>query len=84
MQIDNFFISMNAPESPFMDGSSRFFTEAIQKAGVIEQDEKRDEYVVTELISYKCEESGSEITIIPSEKYQITTMVDFGTKILGT
>ncbi len=84
MQIDNCFISMDASESPIMDGSSRFFTEAIQKAGVIEQDEKRNEYIVTELISYRCEESGSEITIIPSENYQITTMVDFGTKILGT
>ena len=84
MQIDNCFISMNAPESPIMDGSSRFFTEAIQNAGVIEQDEKRNEYVVTDLISYKCEESGSEITIMPSENYQVTTMVDFGTKILGT
>ena len=84
MQIDNCFISMNASESPIMDGSSRFFTEAIQNAGVIEQDEKRNEYVVTDLISYKCEESGSEITIMPSENYQVTTMVDFGTKILGT
>ena len=84
MQIDNCFISMNASESPIMDGSSKFFTEAIQKAGTIEQDEKRNEYVVTELISYKCEESGSEITIMPSENYQVTTMVDFGTKILGT
>ena len=84
MQIDNCFISMNAPESPIMDGSSKYFTEAIEKAGVIEQDEKRNEYVVTELISYKCEESGSEITVIPSENYQVTTMVDFETKILGT
>ena len=24
--------------------------------------------------------SGSEITIIPSDEYQVTTMVDFGTK----
>ena len=30
------------------------------------------------------EETGSEITIIPSDEYQITTMVDFGTKVLGT
>ena len=30
------------------------------------------------------EETGSEITIIPSDEYQVTTMVDFGTKVLGT
>ncbi|MGB0948921.1 MAG: bifunctional UDP-3-O-[3-hydroxymyristoyl] N-acetylglucosamine deacetylase/3-hydroxyacyl-ACP dehydratase, partial [Marinirhabdus sp.] len=40
--------------------------------------------VVTENITYKDEGSGSEITIIPSKNYQVTTMVDFGTKVLGT
>ena len=50
MQIDNCFILMDAPESPIMDGSSKFFTEAIEKAGVLEQEEKRNEYVVKELI----------------------------------
>ena len=40
--------------------------------------------MVKEIISYKDEMSGSEIILMPSEEYQITTMVDFGTKILGT
>jgi UDP-3-O-[3-hydroxymyristoyl] N-acetylglucosamine deacetylase/3-hydroxyacyl-[acyl-carrier-protein] dehydratase len=39
-------------------------------------------YVVKEVIS--TEESGSEILIMPSDHYCVTTMVDFGTKILGT
>ena len=84
LEIDNVLIHIDSEEPPIMDGSSKFFTEAIEKAGVLEQEDKRNEYVVKELISYKCEESGSEITVIPSEKYQITTMVDFETKILGT
>ena len=44
----------------------------------------RDRYVVTEVISYVDEKSGSEIMLMPAEEYQLTTMVDFGTKILGT
>lgn len=40
--------------------------------------------MVTEPISYRDEVSGSEITLIPSDKYQVTTMVDFETKVLGT
>ena len=40
--------------------------------------------VVKENISYIDEETGSEILLMPSDDYQITTMVDFGTKILGT
>ena len=39
---------------------------------------------MTDLISYKDEETGSEITLIPADEYQVTTMVDFETKVLGT
>ena len=84
MEIDNVLIELNAPEPPIMDGSSKFFVEAIEKAGIVEQDAEREEYVVKEVITYKDETSGSDITLIPSENYEITTMVDFGTKVLGT
>jgi UDP-3-O-[3-hydroxymyristoyl] N-acetylglucosamine deacetylase/3-hydroxyacyl-[acyl-carrier-protein] dehydratase len=67
-----------------MDGSSKFFVEALENAGIIDQEAMREEYVIKEVISYKDEATGSEITVIPSEEYQITTMVDFGTKVLGT
>jgi UDP-3-O-[3-hydroxymyristoyl] N-acetylglucosamine deacetylase/3-hydroxyacyl-[acyl-carrier-protein] dehydratase len=43
-----------------------------------------EEYIVKEIISYKEEATGSEIMIMPSEEYQVTAMVDFGTQILGT
>jgi UDP-3-O-[3-hydroxymyristoyl] N-acetylglucosamine deacetylase/3-hydroxyacyl-[acyl-carrier-protein] dehydratase len=41
-------------------------------------------YVVKEIISYTDEATGSEILVMPSDDYQVTTMVDFGTKVLGT
>ena len=84
MGVDNCYIELDSPESPIMDGSSKFFVEAIESAGLLEQKKLREEYVVTDLITYKDEESGSEITLIPSEEYQVTTMVDFQTKVLGT
>lgn len=82
--IDNIIIEIDAAEPPIMDGSSKHFIEALEKAGIQEQDAEREEYVVKEIISYKDEESGSEIILMPSDEYQITTMVDFGTKVLGT
>ncbi len=84
MGVDNVLIELDAPEPPIMDGSSKFFVEAIEKAGIVEQEQERDEYIVKDVISYRDETSGSEITIIPSDEYQVTTMVDFGTKVLGT
>jgi UDP-3-O-[3-hydroxymyristoyl] N-acetylglucosamine deacetylase/3-hydroxyacyl-[acyl-carrier-protein] dehydratase len=84
LEIDNVYLELNASEPPIMDGSSKFFVEALESAGIVELDAKREEYIIKEVISYKDENSGSEITIIPSEDYQVTTMVDFGTKVLGT
>jgi UDP-3-O-[3-hydroxymyristoyl] N-acetylglucosamine deacetylase/3-hydroxyacyl-[acyl-carrier-protein] dehydratase len=82
--LDNVIIELNASELPIMDGSSKYFVEAIEKAGVEEQEAKRNVYVVKEVISFTDESTGSEILVMPSDSYCITTMVDFGTKILGT
>ena len=82
--LDNVIIELNASELPIMDGSSKYFVEAIEKAGVEEQEAKRNVYVVKEVISFTDEVTGSEILVMPSDSYCITTMVDFGTKILGT
>ena len=84
LEIDNVLIELNAPEPPIMDGSSKYFIEALKTAGIVEQEAEREEFIVTDVISYTDEESGSEITIIPSDEYQVTAMVDFETKILGT
>ncbi len=82
--IDNIYIELSSAEPPIMDGSSKYFLEALEKAGKVEQEADREYFIVEDIISYKDEESGSEIMIMPSKKYEITTMVDFGTKILGT
>ena len=84
LEIDNVNIELNASEPPIMDGSSKYFVEALESVGKVDLDHFREEYVVKNVISYKDEKSGSEITIIPSDRYEVTTMVDFGTKILGT
>jgi len=82
--VDNVIIELNASEPPIMDGSSKFFVEAIEKAGIIDQDAERNIYVVKEVISYTDEATGSEILVMPADDYQVTAMVDFGTKVLGT
>ncbi|CAM1366851.1 Bifunctional enzyme LpxC/FabZ (Includes: UDP-3-O-(3-hydroxymyristoyl) N-acetylglucosamine deacetylase, family CE11; 3-hydroxyacyl-(acyl-carrier-protein) dehydratase FabZ) [Tenacibaculum litopenaei] len=82
--LDNLFIEINASEPPIMDGSSKFFIEALEQAEIVEQDAEVEEYIVKEIITYKDEKTGSEIILMPSDEYQVTTMVDFGTKILGT
>ncbi|RRJ88565.1 bifunctional UDP-3-O-[3-hydroxymyristoyl] N-acetylglucosamine deacetylase/3-hydroxyacyl-ACP dehydratase [Paenimyroides tangerinum] len=82
--LDNVIIELNASEPPIMDGSSKYFVEAVEKAGCVEQDAERYEYIVKEVISFADERTGSEIIIMPADEYQVTAMVDFGTKVLGT
>lgn len=82
--VDNAILEMDASEPPILDGSSKFFVEAIESVGIVEQNIAREYLVIKEVLSYSDPASGSEITIIPSDTYEVTTMVDFGTKVLGT
>ena len=84
LEIDNVLIEINAEEPPIMDGSSKFFIDALQKAEIEELSTQRKEYIIKDTVTFKDEESGSEITIIPSDTYQVTAMVDYETKVLGT
>ena len=51
LDIDNLLIEIDASEPPIMDGSSKFFIEAIEQAGIKEQEAYVEEYVVKEIIS---------------------------------
>ena len=84
LEIDNVIIELNASEPPIMDGSSKYFVQALEEAGIKEQEADKDEYVISEVICYRDEASGSEIVVMPADTYKVTTMVDFGTKVLGT
>ncbi len=82
--VDNAILEMDSAEPPILDGSSKYFVEAIAKVGIEEQEKAREYLVIKEVLNYIDPATGSELTIIPSENYEVTTMVDFGTKVLGT
>ena len=82
--LDNVIIELDASELPIMDGSSKYFVQALDTVGTEEQEAERKYYIVKEVISFTDETTGSEILVMPCDDYQITTMVDFGTKVLGT
>ena len=54
-----------------MDGSSKFFIEAIENAKIVEQNALREEFFPNEKISFECEDTGSKISIIPNEVYSL-------------
>ena len=84
LEIDNVLIHIDSEEPPIMDGSSKFFIEALEKSGIKELSQNRSEYIGKNILTYKDDETGSEITVIPSDNYEVTTMVNYETKVLGT
>ena len=49
--IDNAMLEMDASEPPILDGSSKFFVEAIESVGIVEQGIAREYLVVKEVLS---------------------------------
>ena len=83
LDIDNCFICLDGPEVPIMDGSSKFFINALEQAKIVEQNVLREEFFPSEPISYLCEDTGSKISILPDDNYRVNTLVDYKTKVLG-
>jgi len=84
MGIDNALIEMDGPEVPILDGSSKLFVDAIEAAGMVEQDAERDIYILKDNITYEDPEREVEMLAVPSPDYRITVMVDYRSPLLGT
>ena len=82
--VDNCLIQVNGPEIPIIDGSSAPFIEIIEKAGVVEQDAAKAWYSIDENIFHYDDAKRVEMVALPSLDYQITTLIDFNSPVLGT
>ncbi|MEY2900963.1 MAG: hypothetical protein RLY89_69 [Bacteroidota bacterium] len=84
MGVDNVLIELNGPEIPIMDGSSMPFIELIEETGVFEQEAAKAWYSIDENIYHYDEEKRVEMVALPAMDYQITTLIDFNSPVLGT
>jgi UDP-3-O-[3-hydroxymyristoyl] N-acetylglucosamine deacetylase/3-hydroxyacyl-[acyl-carrier-protein] dehydratase len=82
--IDNVLIELNGPEIPIMDGSSAPFIEKIETTGIAEQDAAKAWYSIDENIFHYDDSKRVEMVALPSLDYQITTLIDFNSPVLGT
>ncbi|MCF8330830.1 MAG: bifunctional UDP-3-O-[3-hydroxymyristoyl] N-acetylglucosamine deacetylase/3-hydroxyacyl-ACP dehydratase [Bacteroidales bacterium] len=82
LEIDNAIIEINGPETPIMDGSARFFVEALLEAGIEEQTTDRNYYNITEPVEYRVDEKDSEIVAVPADRFKISSMIDYNTSVL--
>lgn len=83
LSIDNVLVELDGPEVPIMDGSAIPFVEALQSVGTEELEVKRDYLEITDQIRYFDEETGTELIALPADEFQVTTLIDFNSKVLG-
>lgn len=81
--IDNCLIKVNGPEMPILDGSARYYIEAIEKAGITEQKLDKDFYIVKHKIEVADEATGSKIMILPDDEFSVEVKVNFNSPVLA-
>lgn len=81
--IDNCLIELDGEEFPILDGSARYYVEAIEKVGLQEQDEERRYFVVKKKMEFYCEATNTRITLLPDEDYNINTLVSYDSPYLS-
>ncbi len=83
-EIDNLIIELDGPETPIMDGSSIMFIEALEKAGIIEQEADREYYNIPHNIHYSEPDRKVEMVAMPLDDYRFTCMIDYNSPVLGS
>ena len=81
--IDNLLIELDGPEMPIMDGSSKYFLEALTEAGIIEQEAEKNYFVVKNKITFRDEKNDIEISIFPDDHFSVDVHIDYNSKVLG-
>lgn len=82
MGVDNCVIEVDGPEAPILDGSARFFVDAIKKAGIEEQDEDRQYFIVKEKMIVEDPETGSSVVAIPEEGQSYQALISFDNSLI--
>lgn len=80
--IDNAIVELDAPEVPVMDGSSAAFVEAIDAAGILDQDTKRKAIRVLKEVSV--EKDGKRVTLSPSNDSEFKGKIVYNHPVIGT
>jgi len=73
--IDNIDVEIDSNELPGLDGSAIKFVEALEKAGITEQEQERYTHVIKEPI---CIEDGtSSITVVPAKEFKVSYTLNY-------
>jgi len=83
LEVDNVVMELDGEEVPILDGSSRYFVELVEKAGIVEQEAEREYFVLEETVNYYDPVKDVEMMAVPNDHYNVTVMIDYNSDVLG-
>ena len=81
--IDNCLIKIDAQEVPIMDGSCKPFIKILKSAGIKHLEAPKKYFEIKKPIKFVNEEKGIELIALPDDHYNITSMIDYDSPVLG-
>ena len=81
--IDNALIEISGEEVPILDGSAKYWLEAIEKSGVEELDAERKYYYLKEVVTYSDEQNDIELIAMQYDGFRVDLNIDFSPRIIG-
>lgn len=81
--VDNAIVEIDNEEVPILDGSAKFYLDAIVPDGLNLQNAEKTYVEIKEKIELKDEKTGSWVKIEPAENTSYDLTVDFNSKVLG-
>ncbi len=84
LSLDNVLLEIDGPEVPILDGSAAKIVSVLEKAGRVEQEMARDYVIIEEPTTFKDEATNAEYILLPSEGFEVKTMLDFASDALDS
>jgi len=81
LNIDNVTVELDNEEPPAVDGCSATFTDLMSKAGIEDQDAEATVWQCDTPLSVA--EGESRYTVVPDDRYMISTSIDFDHPLIG-
>ncbi len=84
MGIDNAIVEIDGLETPIKDGSSKYFTEALQSTEIVEQEADKKFFELDKVLTYSDPDNKVELMAIPADDFKVSVMINFETEVLST
>lgn len=82
LSLDNVLLEIDGAEVPILDGSAAKIISTLEKAGRVEQEMAREFVIIEEPTTFKDETTKAEYILLPSENFEVKTIVDFASNAL--